>query len=186
MKQLKKKLLTLVLSLVMVLGMAVPVLADDTATANSTPASVTVSFEFNDVTFDGDNYDNDKVDSISTTVVTTTDATLYDTVVKALSQLNISESDYVFKTVMDFYDTSKTHKALDSITYQDVTYATDSTHNTANYYLGAGWTYDGSYSNNGFVTSTKYNSYNYLDSNTVTGTSANIKLTYGGYKYSKS
>lgn len=40
MKQLKKKLLTLVLSLVMVLGMAVPVLADDTAASTATAANI--------------------------------------------------------------------------------------------------------------------------------------------------
>jgi hypothetical protein len=181
MKQLKKKLLTLVLSLVMVLGMAVPVLADDTTTSTSTAATVTVTFMFNDVTFDGDSYTNTFVKNLTTRVKTTTDATLYDTVVTALSQLKFSESDYVFKTVTDYYDTSKTHEALDSITYQNVTYATE-THDTTNYYLGAGWTYTGTYGSSGV----SYNTYNYLDSNTVAGTPANITLTYGGYKYSKS
>lgn len=185
MKQLKKKLLTLVLSLVMVLGMAVPVLADDTAASTATAATVKVSFNFNNVTFNGNGYTNTPVKTLTTEVETTTDATLYDTVVTALSQLKFSESDYVFKTVTDYYDTSKTHEALDSITYQNVAYATE-THDTADYYLGAGWTYDGSYSDDDFDTSTQYNIYNYLDSNTVAGTSANIILTYGGYQYSKS
>jgi|GEM_PF-4317803 len=180
MKHLKKKLLAFVLSMVMVLGMAMPVLADDT----SEEAEVKVSITFKSVTFSGENFNETTGETISTVVDTTTDANLYDTVVTVLDQLGFSESDYAFKTVTDWYDKTKTHKALDSITYNGVTYATDSSHDTSNYYLGAGWTYTGSYGDN-WKNNTQYNAYNYLDSNTVSGTTANIDLVYGGYKFSK-
>ena len=90
MKQLKKKLLTLVLSLVMVLGMAVPVLADDTTTDDTT-VNVTVNFTFNTVTFANDSFSSNNSRTWDITVQAKKSDSLY-TVVKQAIQHGLREA----------------------------------------------------------------------------------------------
>lgn len=182
MKQLKKKLLTLVLSLVMVLGMAMPVLADDTTTDDTT-VNVTVNFTFNTVTFTNDSFSSEKAGTLTKVVQAKESDSLYTVVKEALDNSSSVISAYEFITVQDYYDKTVTHKALNSITYNGVVYATN-TQNSDNYYLGAGWTYDGTYTD-GDGSEVSYNTGNYLDSNDVMGEDAVINLTYNGYKYAK-
>lgn len=182
MKQLKKKLLILVLSLVMVLGMAVPVLADDTTTDDTT-VNVTVNFTFNTVTFANDSFSSKKAGTLTKVVQAKKSDSLYTVVKKALDNSNNDITAYQFITVQDYYDKTVTHQVLNSMTYKDVVYATN-TQNSDNYYLGAGWTYDGTYTDDD-GSNVSYNTGNYLDSNDVMGDDAVINLTYDGYKYAK-
>jgi len=182
MKQLKKKLLTLVLSLVMVLGMAVPVLADDTTTDDTT-VNVTVNFTFNTVTFANDNFTPENVATLQKTVKAKKSDSLYTVVKEALDNSSNVISAYQFITVQDYYDKTVTHQALNSVTFDDDEYATV-TVPSDNYYLGAGWTYSGYYYTDA-TTTVAYNTNNYLDSNDVMGEKAVINLVYDGYRYSK-
>ena len=181
MKQLKKKLLTLVLSLVMVLGMAVPVLADDTTTDDTT-VNVTVNFTFNTVTFANDSFSSNNSRTWDITVQAKKSDSLYTVVKEAMDDEDSEISAYQFITVQDYYDKAVTHQVLNSVTYDGDEYATV-TVPSDNYYLGAGWTYSGSYSTGS--TTVDYNTNNYQDSNDVMGEKAVINLVYDGYRYSK-
>jgi hypothetical protein len=182
MKQLKKKLLTLVLSLVMVLGMAVPVLAEDTTTDDTT-VNVTVNFTFNTVTYANDSYSSERAGTLTKVVQAKKSDSLYTVVKEALDNSSNVVSAYQFITVQDYYDKTVTHQTLNSVTYNNVVYATNS-QDSNDYYLGAGWTYDGTYTDEEGLDAS-YNTGNYLDSNDVMGEDAVINLTYDGYKYAK-
>lgn len=128
MKNIKKRLLSLVLAVVMVLSMSMSVFASET-----TPITVTVQIAAKGSTAEnhqtGDRY------STKITVDTVAGASIESIVKDAFAQKGLTAE---WKTVKDYKDASITHQALNALTANGVTYKTWI---ASDYTEGAGWTW---------------------------------------------
>lgn len=185
MKSIRKKLVALFMAMTMLFSMSMCVFAEET-TATS---EVTVSLEYYSQVFTETSMTETFVGYCETTVTVPTGSTVEDAVKAALSVTNWSDEDVTvaitsssWTSAQDYYDPTVIHEALDSVTIDSVTYATNVQDNDS-YWRGAGWTYSGTDGTG--AQSTEFNTYNYMDDNYITQSTATIDLVYSGYSYSK-
>lgn len=162
MKNIKKRLLSLVLAVVMVLSMSMSVFAAD---ATATPITVTVQFFAVGSTPENHYTEDGYADAIE--VQATSGDSIESIVKKAIADKGLTAS---WNTVKDYMIENKTHQALTSITANGVTYATWI---ASDYSEGAGWTWTAELSDGTAIDNENYMCCRYMGGN---GT---IYLQYG-------
>lgn len=168
MKNIKKRLLSLVLAVVMVLSMSMSVFA---AEVTPDPITVTVKIAAKGSTAEV----NETTDKYNTaiTVESTKGATIESIVKAALDKKGLTAE---WKTVKDYKLEGVTHQALNAITANGVTYATWI---AADYSKGAGWTWSARLKDG-----TAVNNENYMCCRTMDG-DGTITLAFAFDDYTK-